>query len=314
MYDLIGDIHGYATPLKKLLEKLGYQHNGQYWSHSTRKVIFLGDFVDRGPEQIDSVLIAKAMVENNTALAVMGNHEFNAVAYATPDPKNEGEYLRPHSEKNQNQHAAFLDQVGEGSQLHHEFISWFKTLPVFLDLEGLRVIHACWDEKSLKNIKPLLKSDNTLKNLAWYDVTEKGTDAFEAAETLLKGLEIPLPADSEGFFDKDNNHRMNIRTRWWETDKFTYRDLAIVPDDVIEKVPHDPIADDLLPGYEGDKPLFLGHYWLTGTPKPRTDHIAILDYSIAAQHTSSGHKGKLCAYRWDGEHVLSEDNFVWVEG
>ncbi|NLY64918.1 MAG: metallophosphoesterase, partial [Alcaligenaceae bacterium] len=81
MYDLIGDIHGYAQPLKQLLSKLGYTEKNGYWQHPERKVIFLGDFIDRGPEQIEAVLIAKAMVENNAALAVMGNHEFNAVAW-----------------------------------------------------------------------------------------------------------------------------------------------------------------------------------------------------------------------------------------
>ena len=53
MYDLIGDIHGYATPLKQLLTKMGYKEQADgpeqpdVWQHPDRKVIFLGDFVDR---------------------------------------------------------------------------------------------------------------------------------------------------------------------------------------------------------------------------------------------------------------------------
>lgn len=312
MYDLIGDVHGYATALKNLLTKLGYSFNGSFWQHPSRKVIFLGDFIDRGGEQVEAVQIPKAMVENNAALAVMGNHEFNAVAYSIEHPSRQTDYLRPHTEKNRNQHAAFLGQVGEKKTLYNEFIAWFKTLPLFLDLDGLRVIHACWDKKSLDVIKPLLNSDNTLKDYAWIEVTEKGSDYFEATETLLKGLEVPLPNGVE-FFDKDKNSRKNIRTRWWDTELLTYRDLAIVPDDVIEQIPHTPLAADILPGYDGEKPLFLGHYWLTGKPQPRTDHIAILDYSIATQHASSSEKGKLCAYRWNGETILSEDHFVWVD-
>lgn len=145
-------------------------------------------------------------------------------------------------------------------------------------------------------------------------MTTKGTDAFEAAETLLKGVEIPLPAGID-FHDKDGIARSNIRTRWWETQELTYRDLAIVPSDIIEQLPHEPIEQDLLANYDGEKPLFLGHYWLTGRPKPTTDHIAILDYSIAAEHaTSPASAGKLCAYRWCGESILTEDNFAWVEG
>ena len=122
MYDLIGDIHGYATELKALLEKLGYREANGVWQHPDRKVIFLGDFVDRGPEQVETVEIGRNMVENGQALAVMGNHELNAVAWATEDPEQPGQYLRPHTTKNLKQHKEFLEQVGEGSEQHHRMI------------------------------------------------------------------------------------------------------------------------------------------------------------------------------------------------
>ena len=48
MYDLIGDIHGHATELKQLLQKLGYTLEEGGYRHPERKVIFLGDFIDRG--------------------------------------------------------------------------------------------------------------------------------------------------------------------------------------------------------------------------------------------------------------------------
>ena len=48
-YDLIGDIHGCAQTLERLLERLGYSRQGGVWCHPTRMVIFLGDLVDRGP-------------------------------------------------------------------------------------------------------------------------------------------------------------------------------------------------------------------------------------------------------------------------
>jgi len=51
MYDLIGDIHGRAVELEALLSKLGYALSGRVYRHPDRKVIFLGDFVDRGPYQ-----------------------------------------------------------------------------------------------------------------------------------------------------------------------------------------------------------------------------------------------------------------------
>jgi len=306
MYDLIGDIHGYASELKALLAKMGYQEIDGVWQHPERKVIFLGDFVDRGPEQVETVRIARNMVESGNALAVMGNHEFNAVAWATEDPDNPGEYLRPHTEKNLNQHKDFLEQVGEGSELHQEMIEWFKTLPIYLDLPEMRVIHACWHPEYIHKLSSHTDPANRLLPEAWKQTTEKGSEAYSAIETLIKGLEIKLPRPHY-FLDKESNPRHNIRARWWKEENLTYRDLAMVPASEIHKIPHEPLKDDVLPGYDGNKPVFVGHYWMSGTPAPLSEHIACLDYSVAG---SKG--GKLCAYRFNNESSLRADRFEWV--
>lgn len=283
MYDLIGDIHGHAAELKALLSKMDYREMDGVWQHSERKVIFLGDFVDRGPEQVETVNIARTMVERGKALAVMGNHEFNAVAWATEDPRNPGNYLRPHIEKNLKQHKAFLDQVGESSDLHQSMIKWFKTLPVYLELPDFRVVHACWHPEHIAAIANYTDPSNRLLQKAWVEASQKGSEAYDAIETLLKGLEIPLPGDHH-FFDKDKNKRTNIRAEWWRQGDLTYRDLAMVPGDVIQHIPHEPVESDVLPGYDGKKPVFVGHYWMSGEPKPLSKHIACLDYSVAGGH------------------------------
>ncbi|WP_442510538.1 metallophosphoesterase [Novipirellula sp. SH528] len=59
-YDIIGDIHGHADELKALLSDLGYSRRG--YRRADRKVVFVGDFVDRGPAIGDVVEIARAMV------------------------------------------------------------------------------------------------------------------------------------------------------------------------------------------------------------------------------------------------------------
>lgn len=303
MYDLIGDIHGYATELKALLTKMGYEEIDGVWQHLERKVIFLGDFVDRGPEQVETVDIARKMVEKGKALAVMGNHEFNAVAWATRDPRKPDEFLRPHNDKNLKQHREFLEQVGEGSDVHQEIIEWFKTLPLFLEFPEFRVVHACWHPRYLETLKPFLDDKNRLLPPSWEQTSRENSEAFNAVETLLKGLEVSLPSGYE-FRDKDNHPRSNIRTRWWDFEGITYRDLAMVPADVIELIPHEPIPDDVLPGYDSKKPVFVGHYWMSGEPAPLNDYIACLDYSVAGKHG-----GKLCAYRWDDDATLSKKQF-----
>jgi hypothetical protein len=306
MYDLIGDIHGCANALEALLAKMGYTDRNGVWRHPTRRVIFLGDFIDRGPQQVEVMEIVRAMVDAEQALAVMGNHEFNAVAWATPISPGADRYLRAHTEANRKQHAEFLDQVGENSELHKELIDWFSGLPLWLDLPDLRVVHACWHMPSVEILSELL--DDRLRipcKAAWVLFTCRGTLAYEALETVLKGQEIPLPGDIE-FKDKDGKTRRHVRTRWWKNHPITYRELALAPADVIAQIPHEPAPEDILPGYVGDKPVFVGHYWMTGTPRPLSARVACLDYSVAAA-------GKLCAYRWDGERDLVDAHFCCVD-
>lgn len=307
MYDLIGDIHGYATELKALLTKMNYQEIDGVWQHPERKVIFLGDFVDKGPEQVEVVRIAKAMVESDNAQAVMGNHEYNAVLWATEQAQSPGDYLRTHIPKNRNQHREFLEQVIEGSELHLEFVEWFKKLPLYLDMEGLRVVHACWHPDHLNVVEKFTDQNNCLSKGSWEESANKETELFEAIEVLLKGLEVKLP---EGivFFDAYGHERTNIRTKWWQTGQdITFKNMALAPPSVIKQIPEKSPKQNVLPGYDGMKPVFVGHYWLTGTPAPFTEHVACLDYSVAADKN-----GKLCAYQWDGELQLDQNKFCYV--
>ena len=79
-FDIIGDIHGCSEELTTLLTKLGYQITRQNGSISAqhpegRKVIFLGDLVDRGPGITQVLKLVMSMVENKSALCVPGNHD-----------------------------------------------------------------------------------------------------------------------------------------------------------------------------------------------------------------------------------------------
>lgn len=307
MYDIIGDIHGHASRLEQLLKRMGYERDGDGWRHPDRQAIFVGDFIDRGPEQVGTYRLVRSMIDRGAALAVMGNHEFNAVAFKTPHPEQPGERLRPHTEKNRNQHAAFLEQVGEDSALHDEIIAWFKTLPLYLDPEGLRVVHACWHDSSLETLNPLLDHRQCLHADAWPDAARKGTDVYNAAETLLKGFEIPLPP-GESFLDKQGNERRHIRTRWWEQRGGTVRSVALMDDATREALSEERVPSGVLPGYTDDKPVFVGHYWLRGTPEPMSDRVACLDYTV----TEPAPEGKLTAYRWSGEKSVNREEFVWV--
>jgi hypothetical protein len=291
-----------------LLKKLGYLESNGVYRNSERQAIFLGDFIDRGPNQRDVIKIVRPMIEEGAALSVMGNHEFNAIGYFTEDPDDPGEYLREHSKRHRRQHQVFLDAY-QGSDDYAELIEWFRTLPLWLELPGLRVVHACWDDALMQDLKVCFPSinqylDDNLLLRAW----RKGRSEHDAIETLLKGKEIELPK-GHTFFDKDGHARHEVRIRWFDGDALTYHDAFLGPEKAKSHIPEDPIgADHLLQYSHDDPPVFIGHYWLDTEPTLLAPNIACLDYSVAAEGG-----GKLVAYRWDGEQALSNDKFVYVE-
>jgi hypothetical protein len=299
-YDVIGDVHGHAEVLNRLLRELGYCDDNGVFRHPDRRVIFVGDFVDRGPEQREVLHIARSMCDAGTALAVMGNHEFNALGWAEPDGS--GGFLRPHSQNNREQHEEFLRQIGEGSAAHKEALEWFQTLPVWLNLPGLRVVHACWYAPAQGMLRPYLDQSNKFTKAGLREASRKGSEAYDAAEVLLKGPEALLP-DGRSFKDKQGHTRHEVRLRWWDPGATTLRRAAVGMDGVETSLPNLPITTDH--HYAEKIPVLFGHYWLQGTPVISNQYAACLDYSVAK-------KGYLTAYRWSGESALSPNNVVYV--
>ena len=212
-YDVIGDIHGHADKLTGLLAKLGYAHSDGAWRHAGRQAIFVGDLVDRGSQQLETLAIVRNMVEAGTALITLGNHEFNAVAYATA--KEGGGHLREREPKNDKQHEAFIAAVGLDSSLHRELVDWFKTIPLWLELDGLRVIHACWSEPDLAFVRQHVSALNSLTDELVVNASTETHQAYASVETLVKGPEVPLP-NGMSFDDKGGHRRRDVRLRWWD--------------------------------------------------------------------------------------------------
>ena len=77
-FDIIGDIHGCYDELRELLEKLGYvvdKAHDRAYSRQNRRVIFLGDLVDRGPKIPKVLKLVISMVKEGQAYCVLGNHD-----------------------------------------------------------------------------------------------------------------------------------------------------------------------------------------------------------------------------------------------
>lgn len=303
-YDVIGDVHGHAAKLDALLRELGYVERAAGWvPPQGRQAIFVGDLIDRGPEQIGVLWAVRSMVDAGHARCVLGNHELNAIGYATPRRDAPGEFLRRHSAKNAGQHAEFLRQVGEGSALQCEWVEWFRTLPPVLDLGGLRVVHAWWHPPYVEHVASWLDG-RRMEDDFLHAAFARGSPEWQAMEGLTKGLEMRLP-EGHSFVDHAGVERVEVRTKWWLERPASLREVAIVGREQEHRVPAHPLPEDYLGTPAEGAPVFVGHYWMEGLPVPMSRKVACLDWSAADA-------GPLVAYRWDGEQEIDPRRFVAV--
>lgn len=316
IYDIIGDIHGHADALEGLLAVLGYsrRRGGSGYAHPDphRMAIFVGDLVDRGPHIPRTIRIVRRMLDSGTAYMVMGNHEYNLIGYHTLRHDRPHAYVRARSEPHMRQCRETLRQYAHSPAELHDVLDWMKSLPLYLDFPQLRIVHAAWQPQAAATVQQYAPDTHHLSESLLQDSAVYGTPAFYAVEQLLKGVEINLP-EGVTYRDKEGTERTRSRVAWWFTPDarpVTLGNLlfppGVVPDQEIIHTPISPKEMQHVPGYRDGIPVFVGHYWLTGTPSVINSRICCVDYSIAAG-------GLLAAYTFSGESELQNTNFTCVD-
>lgn len=302
--------------LVRLLRYLGYDDIGGHFRHPTRQALFVGDLVDRGPQQVLAVQTVKGMVDGGSAKMVLGNHEIQVIELFTPHRLPDRGHLMERTERHCDLHREFLDEVVEDSALHAELIDWFMTVPMWLDLGDLRVVHACWDETSMAN----LGGESAFTGDILHAQAEHGSVASVAVRNLIRGpaIEVDPPWHYKG-----GDPIPTARFSWWMDHDATVRELISMSPYATAHAdenclgingppwePADPtarVAEPPVDAYPADAPpLFFGHYWRSGLPE-RVDlaNAACVDFSACRG-------GPLVAYRWSGERQLDPANFAWA--
>ncbi|MBN8216506.1 MAG: metallophosphoesterase [Spirochaetes bacterium] len=319
--DFIGDVHGHAAALSRLLAKLGYREGGGAWRHPDRRALFLGDLVDRGPEVRRTLELVRAMVEAGSAGCLMGNHEYNALAWASSDGA--GGALRSHTPVHLAQHRKTLEDFSMPTEAHAggggaeaegrrarwaKMLAWFRTLPLFLEGDGFCAVHAAWIPESLDLLQKLL-APRGVDDVFMRETHRTGSPAWRALEDCLKGPEAPLPG-ALALADKEGHLRRRARLKWWLPRERPVDPAGLYHVEEGQRAALGDIPPGLIPSLtrpsENAPPIFFGHYWMQGVPRLLSPRVACLDWSVAVG-------GRLCAYRWDGERDLREDRLVWVE-
>lgn len=235
--------------------------------------------------------MVKAMIEKGYAFAILGNHEINLIAFNTKSKKG-NYYLRERTNSKLRQCHASLDLIlKENAKENMDFL---KSLPLFVECNNFRAIHACWHKDSIKILKAVLTTDNTLTDDFFHLMYEEKSSLFDAMEKTLKGLELELP-DKYAYLDKYGKKRTNCRYLWWDKNQDVESRIQIDKNDNIN---HN------YGKYTDDKPVFFGHYWMSGTPRLTSNNAICLDFSVLADN-------HLYAYRFDNKE-LSEGNLIYV--
>ena len=138
--DIVGDVHGEIDALQSLMRHLGYEENGMHPDH--RRLVFVGDLTDRGPDSPAVVDLVKRLIDAGHAQCVLGNHDLNILLGAH---KHDNRWF--FGEK------WSLDRSGEPNpakmaddDIRQRVLDFFSSLPLVLERTDLRVVHACWDD------------------------------------------------------------------------------------------------------------------------------------------------------------------------
>jgi Calcineurin-like phosphoesterase len=273
--DVVGDIHGEIDALQTLLDMLG--HDLRHDRHPEgRRLVFVGDLVDRGPDSPAVVDLVREYRDRGLAQCVLGNHELNLLNNSKKDGN---AWFLDSSRKEQQPGGEFAHSRPVPPELSSDLREFFASLPLALRRPDLRVVHAAWSDAALaalapfdgastaevfKHFEDLIKLEGTTSGLearakqeeqdwhaAWKDRNADipflpATAAWNTQRQmanpiriLTSGVERPA---KQPFFSS-GEWRMCDRVRWWED----YHDAASV---------------------------VIGHYWRQRRPVVASTHAS----------------------------------------
>lgn len=215
--DVVGDVHGEIDALLALLRHLGYQDGGSH--PNGRKLLFLGDLTDRGPDSPAVVKKVQQLVEAGRAQCVLGNHDLNILLGHRKFDNGWffGEVFH-HEGK-------LTPQVLADEETRNRILAFFRTLPLALLRDDLRVVHACWHADHLAVAREA--SDAVELCYQCQERIERGLAANgdldavdrklrEQNDNPVKVLTSGLERRAEKPFVASGEERFEERVPWWE--------------------------------------------------------------------------------------------------
>lgn len=332
--DIVGDIHGEISALKSLLRRLGYDLNGIH--PEGRKLVFVGDLCDRGEDSVGVVKLVMQMVKNGNAQCILGNHELNIL---NNDPKDgAGWFFEERLESDRSRYPSFTVATEEERK---EILEFFSTLPIALERDDLRVVHAAWHQESIERIRGCTdeiesiyqKADKTIREeLASSGLLERAKSEsrcwdletkrdhqpmlFNLAEKdVKKQMGNPVRVLTSGIesiaaepFFASHKYRFTQREPWWNS----YDDQPFV---VVGHFWRDYLETPAEEKGKGGRDIFEGYknFDLLGPQQ----NVFCVDYSVGARYrervrkergnnVADGSKFRLAALSWPEKTLITD--------
>lgn len=143
--DIVGDVHGELDALVRLIARLGGDADKGLVQ---RPLVFVGDLIDRGPDSPGVVALVQRLVEAGVAYSVAGNHELNLLR----DQRKEGNgWFLGHYD---HYHGRPFESAPVPPEDAAPLRAFLASLPLVLERDDLRVVHACYDRFLVEHLPP----------------------------------------------------------------------------------------------------------------------------------------------------------------
>lgn len=142
-FAIIGDVHGQYNHLFNLVVKVMKKY-------PKAKLVFTGDYIDRGPQSYEVVQLVKNLVEQGRAIALLGNHDQMAIDFCDLLDRggetydlwlyNGGNSTINSYCKQINEQSGYLQTLRAFKQTGH--LEFLKSLPTYYEDEHFFFSHA----------------------------------------------------------------------------------------------------------------------------------------------------------------------------
>lgn len=264
--DIIGDIHGEINALKNLLRHLGYDPNGS--TAGNRKLVFVGDFCDRGPDSPAVIRLVETLVKSGNAFAILGNHEINLL---TCDAKDGSGWFFDSRYASDVPFYAPFNRVEDSEK--ESVARFLKNLPIAFERSDIRIVHASWEQESIDRIRNLSVGRVKQYYEEWDQLVQN-----EATRTgLLERYAVELEKWKVEIESEQNPPPFLDAVAEYEALQQQYSPFKVLTSGIEARTQRPFFSgnrwrfSDRLPwwnDYDHEIPVVIGHYWRLFNPRP----------------------------------------------